>query len=281
MSKIKIGFVGMGWVGGSYYENFKERGFDVVGYSKEKDYSDNKDKIKFCDIVFVTVPTPSTPQGFDDSILIDVLKLIGKDKIAVIKSTILPGTTEKLQAMYPDIYLFHSPEFLTEKTAKYDAANPARNIIGCTAKSFTRAQEVMNVLSLAPYEAIVPAKEAELVKYAGNCWFYFKVVFINTVYDLSEKLGVDYDKLIDMMAADKRIGRSHLDASHQGGRGAGGHCFIKDMAAYSEMYNKFCQNDFDGNELLRMIQKKNIGLLTSTGKSLDLLKGVYGEELFI
>jgi UDP-glucose 6-dehydrogenase len=61
------------------------------------------------------------------------------------------------------------------------------------------------------------------------------------------------------MSADKRIGRTHLDAVHKGGRGAGGHCFIKDMAAFAEMYR--IQSGIDdptGIVLLDKLQIKNI-----------------------
>ena len=231
--KPTIGFVGQGFIGSAYSDDFERRGYKVIRYSLDK-FVENKEKIAECDITFIAVPTPSTPDGFDYSIVENVLQLIGKEKIAVIKSTVLPGTTEKLQEKYPDIYLFHSPEFLTEKTAIYDAANPARNIVGYTEKSFSKSQNVMNVLPPAPFESIVPVKEAELVKYAGNCWFYFKIVFMNTVYDLSQKLGIDYESVINMMAADKRIGRSHLDVVHQGGRGAGGRCLLPDTKIITE-----------------------------------------------
>jgi nucleotide sugar dehydrogenase len=277
MHKPLIGFIGTGWIGQNYCNNFRERGYETVQYSKEAGFEENMDKIKDCEIVFIAVPTPFKPEtGFDFSIVESVLPLIGEGKIAVIKSTILPGTTANLQEKFPNIFLFHSPEFLTEATAKYDAANPARNIVGYTKKSFTRAQEVMSVLPLAPFESIVPVKEAELVKYAGNCWFYFKVVFMNMVYDVANKLGIDYDKVIEMMAADKRIGRSHLDAVHHGGRGAGGDCFIKDMAAFNQIYEELMGNDLYGVNLLSAVQEKNKDLLLNSGKSINLVESVYG-----
>jgi len=271
-----IGQIGMGWIGFNYAKDFEERGYEVIKYDNEK-YVENKNKICYCDIVFIAVPTPTTPDGFDYSIIDEVLGLVGEGKIAVIKSTILPGTTEKLQVKHPDIFLMHSPEFLTEATAGYDVKNPCRNIIGTTEKSFNRAGEVMITLPPAPYEKVVPAKEAELIKYGGNCWFYFKVIFMNMLYDLGKKLDIDYEKVIDAMAADKRIGRTHLDAVHKGGRGAGGHCFIKDMAAFADIYIKEMGDDKVGNEVLKCIQSKNIELLKESGKDLDLLIGVYGE----
>src|SRR6185369_12899077 len=94
-----------------------------------------------------------------------------KGKIAVIKSTLLPGTTEMLQKEFPDILILNSPEFLREANAAHDAANPSRNLIGIPEDS-TRYREaadaVLAVLPSAPFSKIMAAKEAELVKYAGN-----------------------------------------------------------------------------------------------------------------
>src|SRR3989344_3819708 len=130
MSKIRIGFIGQGYVGKNYADDFEARGYTVIRYAKEKPYNKNKEAIKDCNVVFIAVPTPTTPKGFDDSIIRAVLLLVGKDKIAVIKSTIVPGTTKSMQNKNPNIFVLHSPEFLTESTALYDAKNPSLNIIG-------------------------------------------------------------------------------------------------------------------------------------------------------
>jgi nucleotide sugar dehydrogenase len=284
MDKPKIGFIGQGWIGKNYADNFEERGYSVVRYDVEK-FKGNWEKLKDCKIIFVAVPTPSTAVGFDDSILIDAIKSAAfKGQIVIIKSTIQVGTTDKLQAMFPEIFLIHSPEFLTEKTAAHDAANPARNILGYTEKSFPKCGQVMLVLPPAPYEAIVPCREAELVKYMGNCWFYAKVMMMNVFYDLAEYNKIDFDHVKEMLAADKRVGRTHLDVVHQGGRGAGGHCFIKDFVALREMYEKLAEanpgkkRNADCLEMLKKMERYNIDLLQETGKNIDLLDGVYGPE---
>lgn len=278
---MRIGFIGQGWIGKNYAENFYDRGFEVVRYAQETPYNQNKDKIKDCDFVFIAVPTPTTVNGFDDSILQEVIPLVGEGRVAIIKSTILPGTTEKLQKMFPDRIVLHSPEFLTEKTAKYDASNPDRNIIGYVdERGEKKAHEVMDVLPNAPYKAVVPAKAAEMIKYAGNCWFYFKVIYVNMLYDWANKAGVNYETVKKALSFDPRIGHTHLDVVHQGGRGAGGHCFIKDFAAFSRAYRElFEADDVIGCALLKTMEKKNIELLKSTGKDQELLKGVYGENI--
>lgn len=275
-----IGFIGQGWIGKNYADNFAERAYQVVRYSLAEEHQSNRQLITNCDIVFIAVPTPSTPTGFDDSAIDQALSLVGQGKIAVIKSTVLPGTTEKFQQKYPEIVVMHSPEFLTEATARADADKPNRNIIGVTVlDDFHRlqAERVLAVLPPAPYQLICQAKEAELIKYGGNCWFYFKVVFINLLYDLSQKLNCDYNVIKQALSADPRIGETHLDPIHKSGRGAGGHCFIKDFAAFSRLYDELI-GDKAGRELLRTMAEKNIALLKASHKDLDLLAGVYGQE---
>lgn len=280
MEKPRIGFIGQGWIGKNYADNFEERGYDVVRYSREKPHSVNKDKIKDCDIVFIAVPTPTTPDGFDDSIVDEVIGLVGWHKTAVIKSTVLPGTTEKLQKRHQDVFVMHSPEFLTEATAAHDAANPQRNIVGIPVDSDVwrrKAAEVLEVLPYAPYGLVCSSRDAAFVKYGGNCWFYMKVVFMNMLYDLAKKSGGNWETIRDAMAADERIGRSHLDPVHKSGRGAGGHCFVKDFEAFRRIY-KDIVGDQLGSNLLRNVAEKNLKYLGESKKDRDIVIGVYGES---
>jgi len=280
-TKKKIGFIGQGWIGKHYADDFENRGYDVVRYSLEKPYMANKEKIKDCDIVFIAVPTPTTPKGFDDSIIREAIKLTGIGKTAVIKSTIIPGTTESIQAENTGIYVMHSPEFLVSKTAAYDAAHPSRNIIGMPADSDdfkARAKEVMDVLPRAPYEIICQAKDAELIKYGANAFLYWKVIYANLMHDLAVKLDVNWEVVRDSIAADSRIGPSHMEPIHQSGRGAGGHCFIKDFAALGNLYAQKV-GDKVGLNVLESLEMKNIDLLISSNKDIKLLKSVYGEHI--
>lgn len=279
-NKPLVGFIGQGFVGKAYADEFEKRGFKTVRYALEEPYRSNKEKIKDCDIVFVAVPTPTTEKGFDDHIIRGAVKLVGKGKTAIIKSTILPGTTASIQKENPDIYVFHSPEFLTEVTALHDAANPNRNIIGIPKRSKIfeeKASEVLAILPKAPFELIMGSEEAELIKYGGNCWFYFKVIFINMLFDLAKAKGIHWPTVRDTMAADPRIGRSHLDPVHKSGRGAGGHCFIKDFAAFADLYHSMIGDDA-GLKVLESLRDKNTDLLLKSGKDLDLLAGVYGDS---
>ena len=164
-----IGFIGQGWIGKNYADDFESRGYEVVRHSLE---TDNSGEIKKCKFTFIAVPTPSINEKFDLSVVQDVLRLIGKGNVAIIKSTLLPGSTERLQRQFPDIIIMHSPEFLTEATAQYDASHPERNIIGCREEDISLAEQIIAMMAPAKYYAICRPREAELVKYASNCFFY-------------------------------------------------------------------------------------------------------------
>lgn len=276
---MKIGFIGQGWIGKHYADDFENRGHAVIRYALETPYSDNKDEIATCDIVFIAVPTPTTKEGFDARIVERVLPLVGKGNIAVIKSTIIPGTTETLQSKFPEIFVLHSPEFLVEKTAAYDAARPNRNIIGIpvdTEEYRDKARLVLSVLPDSPFSTVMRARDAEFVKYAGNCFLFTKVVFMNLLYDLVRQSGGNWEHIREAMINDPRIGTSHTEPAHSGGRGAGGHCLIKDFEAFREMFAAHV-NDNRGAAVLTALVEKNIELLVQSNKDHDLLEGVYGD----
>ncbi len=288
-TRAHIGFVGQGFIGKNYANDFESRGLNVTRYALEEPYRANKEKIKDCDIVFIAVPTPTTPKGFDDRIVRTALSLVGKGKIAVIKSTMQPGYTEKLQEDFPDIIIHHSPEFLREATAAYDAAHPDRNIVGMardTDSHRSAAKKVLSVLPKAPYELICSAREAEYIKYAGNAYLFIKVVFANLMYDAAAKDDCDWEIIRQALGADARVGPSHLGVVHKSGhpgaksgRGAGGHCFIKDFAALRHLYERLYPQDETGNALLRALESKNNALLIESDKDLELLEGVYGPSI--
>ena len=278
---MKIGFIGQGFIGKNYADNFEERGLDIVRYSQEEPYIKNKEKIKKCDIVFIAVPTPSTPEGFDYSIVEEVLKLIGKGKVAVIKSTIKLGTTELLQKQNPDIFVVHSPEFLSEVTARHDSDNPDQNIVGIPIdnKEYQKiAKEILLILPKAPYDLICTSREAEMIKYSHNMSGFFQIIFFNMLYDFAKSHDCNWEVLREAYLADPLMSDTYLNPFHKKGRGAGGHCFIKDFATFKQMYKEVLPKDVSGNGILKNLEKKNKELLRESQKDLDLLEGVYGNE---
>ena len=96
-------------------------------------------------------------------------------------------STEKLQKKYSQHKFLFNPEFLTEATAREDTNYPARQILGYTEQSRDMAKNVLRILPKAVFEKIIPAREAEMIKYFSNTWFATKVVFANQIYKLCEK----------------------------------------------------------------------------------------------
>ncbi|MBI2450091.1 MAG: UDP-glucose/GDP-mannose dehydrogenase family protein [Candidatus Nealsonbacteria bacterium] len=233
----KVGVVGVGMVGGAmkrYCE--KKEGLGLFVYDKGQNLG-SPEEVNKAEVVFICVPTPYLKDGtgFDLSYVEETLSWLSGEKVVVIKSTVLPGTTEMLQKKYHQHKLLMNPEFLTEETADQDMMYPDRQIVGYTEKSHDVAGDLMQLLPLAPFERIVPATEAELVKYFGNTWFSIKVSFANQMYDVCQALGADYDRMVEAAAADKRIGRTHLNVFHKGYRGYGGKCLPKDIKAFIQL----------------------------------------------
>lgn len=280
--KPRIGFIGQGWIGKAYADNFENRGFEVIRYALEKQYAKNKEKIRECDIVFIAVWTPTLPTGFDISVVESVLPLIGNGKVAVLKSTILPGTTEMLQRKFPDVVLLYGPEFLSVASHLHDAAHPFANLVGmpvADAKHFNAAERVMKILPKAAYSDICKSVEAEVFKYTHNASGYTQVILFNLMYDLAKKLGANWDVVHKAVQADPLIANRYSNPVHKSGRGAGGGCFIKDVAALRRHYKKHVPEDPIGLKVFEAMEAKNLDLLISTNKDLDILDGVYGPEI--
>jgi UDPglucose 6-dehydrogenase len=231
LKDLKLGIVGVGMVGGALKKYFEKKGITLFVYDKGQNLG-SMDDINRADIIFVCVPTPFDKNGgFDLSCVREACGKIKGEKIIVIKSTVLPGTTENFQKEYPQHKFLFNPEFLTELTADQDMGYPDRQIVGYTKESFSVAGDLLLILPLAPFEKNMPATEAEIVKYFGNTWFAIKVAFANQMYDLCQKIGANYETIMESSSADKRIGRSHLQVWHKDYRGYGGKCLPKDIKA--------------------------------------------------
>lgn len=276
-----IGFVGQGFVGKNYADDFDARGYTTIRYALEAPYHLNKGKLAEAHVVFVCVPTPTTPKGFDLSIVEDALGLLRERQIAVIKSTLLPGSTVRLQKAFPHITILMSPEFLSVSTARQDAASPFSNIIGVperTARHMRAAKLVHGVLPQAQFAHTCHSHEAEIIKYAHNISGYTQILTFNAMYDLAQKVGADWSSIQPALKADPMISSRYADPVHKSGRGAGGACFIKDMAAFAKLYEEVVGRP-EGIEFLKAAQRKNIALMLETKKDLDLLEGVYGKKV--
>lgn len=256
-NKTKIGIIGVGYVGGAISYWFRKEKYPLFLYDKHKKMGSPQD-VNEAEIVFICVPTPfDEREGYDDSAVLESLRSLCGSKIVVIKSTVLPGSTERFQRQFPQYKILYSPEFLVAKTAVENFIKPERQIVGYTENSRDVAEQVLNILPDAPFKRIVTASEAEMIKYFSNAFLANRVIFANQMYDFCQKLGIDYEVVKECAGADHRIGRSHFNIFQNGYRGYGGHCLPKDMKAFLQLAEKLGVNI----KLLKVIDEINDYLL--------------------
>lgn len=233
MNKFKVGVVGNGFVGESQAFAFSPttdlRIYDVDPLKA----THSKEEIDECDFVFVCVPTPMKKDGTQDLSYIErVFESAAFGPIYIIKSTILPGTTEMLNEKYHNLSIIFSPEFLTERTAKLDMLTQARIILGGEKWMTDKARVLFEQRFKNKHIIQTDSTTAELVKYMNNTFFATKVSIMNEFKLLADSIGADWQTALYGFAADGRIGDSHLHVPGPDGRlGYGGTCFPKDVNA--------------------------------------------------
>lgn len=246
--KPKLGIIGNGYVGSSVIFGFSLHA-DILVYDKIKEKSINtlEEVLEKSEFVFVAVPTPMNlkTNKFDSSILDGVFEEINrcqarnKDQIYIIKSTVIPGTVERLQELYKDLRIIFSPEFLTERSANLDFINATRIIFGGSDKDTLCAENMFK--TRFPYAKYIRTDitTAQFIKYMANCFFSVKVSFMNEMKQGADKLKVNWQDAMNGFVSDGRIGNSHLDVpGHDGYHGFGGKCFPKDINAMIGLYKE-------------------------------------------
>jgi UDPglucose 6-dehydrogenase len=265
-----IGVIGQGFVGGTLAVGMCHV-FDVYAYDKARSHvsaqgrgtirepakksiaglietCERDPNVDFTGVYFVCVPTPMFEDGEADLRIVegvlDELADRAGERIAVVKSTVPPGSTESWNEKYEDtgLTVVFNPEFLTEANALDDFLNQNRIIVGGPRPATNTVKQVFQ----AAYPKVPTIKTsstcAEMVKYVINCFLATKVSFANEIYDICQALDnhgldIDYDKVIEYVKYDSRVGDSHwavpgpcsVDGRYV--RGFGGHCFPKDLNA--------------------------------------------------
>ena len=238
-----IGIVGQGFVGNAVYQKFKNY-YEVLTYDLDENKCNSTfEKVSECDYVFVCLPTPKNYDGSCNTDIvegvIEKIDKIGKTKGIVVKSTIPPGTTEGWNGKY-DTNVVFNPEFLTERNAVHDYENQKRIVLGGPRPTTTELKGIFS--RVFPFADIIKtdSTHAEMVKYVTNTFLSVKVSFANEMYELSNALGIDYDKVIEYATYDERLGKSHWSVpGPDGDLGFGGHCFPKDLSALIYLTEQF------------------------------------------
>ncbi len=256
--KKSIGCIGNGFVGGSLTTVMAEKGFDVYVADKSgklatggklPNYGGGTDElVHFCNdqkdfsgVYFVCVPTPMYEDGSCDTSIVEgvltKLASIPGKRIAVIKSTVPPGSTEKWNKQFEGtgLRVVFCPEFLTEANALDDMRNQSRIVLGGPRPHINAVKQVFQ--TAFPKVPIIKTSSttAEMVKYTSNVFLATKVALANELSQICEALDVkgmniDYDKVVEYATLDPRLGKSHWSVpGPDGKRGFGLSCFPKDI----------------------------------------------------
>ena len=233
MNKTKVGVIGNGFVGEAISFAFSSiSNIYVYDIDPSKCLNDIK-SVHNCDFIFVCVPTPMYEDGSQDlSYVESAFQKATDGPVYILKSTVLPGTTERLTKKYPNIKIIFSPEFLTERTAKLDMLTQSRIILGGELSLTEKAKTLFNQRFKIKNIIQTDSKTAELTKYMNNTFFATKVSIMNEFKLLCDKIGANWEDALKGFVSDGRIGDSHLNVpGHDGKLGYGGTCFPKDVNA--------------------------------------------------
>jgi UDPglucose 6-dehydrogenase len=243
---MKLGVIGQGFVGGAVYQGMKNY-FDVYTYDINGKCTESSlfELIERVNVTFLCLPTPMRKSGECDLSIVEnclsqvdmlVKSLNKKDFIVIIKSTIPPGTTERLNKSNENINVIFNPEFLTEANAIEDYKNQNRIIVGGDRPWTSTVKTIFE--KAFPQVPIIKTSStiAEMVKYVTNTFLATKISFANEMFQICQGLDIDFDKVIEYSKYDGRLGNSHWSVpGHDGDFGYGGHCFPKDIAALNNV----------------------------------------------
>ncbi len=198
------------------------------------------------DVALICVGTPGRPNGRLD---VDALAGVGREigqalrgrrrpYTVVLRSTVLPGTTEKVllpslraglgAAAGPPLHVGVNPEFMREGSSLEDFARPPLTLVGCLDPETAALIRTLYAGVEAPFVQ-TEVRTAEMVKYVANAFHALKVCFANEIGDVCAALGADAQEVMRIFLTDRKLSVS--EAYLRPGFAFGGSCLPKDVQA--------------------------------------------------
>ncbi len=249
--------------------------------------SDLSEAVSNADLIFLCVGTPSNGDG---SINLEYIMSASKDlgmalekssafHLVVVKSTVLPGTTEQVvkpaiekeagKEAFKDFGLASNPEFLREGSAVQDFFHPDRLVVGYRD---ARSKALLETL-YSPFgcpKVFTDIRTAEMIKYVSNAFLATKISFANEIGNLCKALKIDSYKVFDAVGMDTRIN----PAFFRSGIGFGGSCFPKDVRALAAKIEEIGQNPRILRSVLEVNEVQPIKMVEILKKYYPNLRGI-------
>lgn len=254
---MKIGIVGLGFVGNAMMNSFAKKNIELFTYDIKKKCNSDLNMISTCDIVFLCLPTEycSRQKQYDKSSIHDTckkLELNHYNGAVVCKSTIEPGSIDVLSKKYNNLNIIHNPEFLTARTAIRDYHNQKHIVLGkstnCNPQIFDRVVSFHAENYPDAKITLCTSLESECTKIFANTFYSVKVQFFTELFLLCEAIDCNYSKVRNIMIDNGWINPMHTEVPGPDGEiSYGGMCFPKDTRALLE----FMKSEGVPHELLK------------------------------
>jgi UDPglucose 6-dehydrogenase len=264
----------------TFYDTNNRKAGELISLDLSVSY-DAQDAVLNSEISFVCVPTPTSHNKVDLSYIKSAVNEIGKAlakksdyHVVVIKSTVLPTTTEKIvipilekrsgKKAGKDIGVCSNPEFLTEIhhswTDDSSFVRSFRNerfiVIGeFDQKSGDRLHTIYETLKIPVFRTNL--RTAEMVKYAFNCALACRISYWNEIFYICQKMRMESNIVASIAAMDERIGK--YGTIH--GKAFGGKCLPKDLKAFIDFSKKLGYMP----RLLEAVQQVNFKIAAESG----------------
>ena len=224
---ITVGIVGCGFVGGALKRWIEEHNAAECRVLVSDPPKGMNDDLSAVDVLFVSVHLQTEDDGTQDLTLLREIISKLPDAPVFVRTTILPGTSERL-SKETGHRVYFMPEFLTERTAYEDFCNQPM--------VFTGEVDLLSRIFKGKKFTRMTSLEAEITKYAHNVFGAYKVTYWNAVYDYCRRMGADFANVHTGCLLSGYINEMHTVVPGPDGKfGYGGKCFPKDVNAFAKM----------------------------------------------